>query len=108
MSRWNPFAEIAWPPSAGPSFTPVVDIFEEADAVRVRVDLAGVRPEDVQLDATERLLTIRGKRGLERFSRTFQLPASVQGEAAVAIMSEGILTVRIPRRCSRRSDEFAA
>jgi HSP20 family molecular chaperone IbpA len=32
------------------------------------------------------------------FSRSFYLPANVEGAAAIAIMSGGVLTVRIPRR----------
>lgn len=110
MTLWDPFAEIAWRPGNGPWFTPAVDILEQEDAVLVRVDLGGVHPEDVRIEATERLLTIRGERArpYEMFARSFQLPETVEGEAAVAIMSEGILTVRIPKRCARPSDTFAA
>lgn len=111
MSRWDPFAEIACRPGAGPWFTPAVDILEESDAVLVRMELAGVQPEDVRIEATPRLLTIRGERErpYEQFSRSFELPETVEGAAAVAIMNEGVLTVRIPKRCVRpSSDTFAA
>lgn len=110
MTLWDPFAEITWRPGAGPWFTPPVDILEEDDAVLVRMDLAGVRPEDVRIEATARLLVVRGER--ERpygmFARSFRLPETVEGAAAVAIMNEGVLTVRIPRRSARSSDTFAA
>jgi HSP20 family protein len=113
MTRWDPFAEIAWrreSADGGHWFTPVVDIFEEDEAVLVRVELPGVRPEDVRIDARARLLTIDGEREhpCGSFSRTFQLPDTVDGESAIAIMSDGILSVRIPRRCAPESDTFAA
>ena len=111
---WDPFAEIAWHPNDGPCFTPVVDICEEDDAVLVRVDLADVRPEDVQIDATDRVLSIRGERRRGRarehgaFARAFQLPPTLDGRAAIAIMSDGVLTVRIPRRRAPSRETFAA
>lgn len=42
------------------------------------------------------------------FARTFQLPDTAIGNDAVAIMSDGVLTVRIPKRFARPSDTFAA
>jgi HSP20 family protein len=94
MNRWDPFTEV----------------FDADDAVFVRVDLTGIEPEDVHIDATERLLIVLGSR--ERpcgmFTRSFRLPDTADGQAAVAIMNEGILTVRIPKRCARPSDTFAA
>lgn len=120
---WDPFAEIAWRPrgeeSEGRWFTPAVDIFEDEDAVLVRVELPGVRPEDVQIDTSRRMLTVRGERRLENaenpagyhrlersfgtFLRTFQLPDDVDGADAVAVMSDGVLTVRIPKRMRHAS-----
>lgn len=119
----DPFAEIAWRPvsddGAGRWFTPAVDIFEDDDAVLVRVELPGVRPEDVQIDTKKHLLTIRGERRLENaerpegyhrlersfgaFSRTFELPDDVDGSDAVAVMSDGVLTVRIAKRAMRNA-----
>ena len=71
-----------------------VDIIEGEDALLVRIALGDVPPEDVTIDATDRLLFVRGG----AFSRSFYLPAHVEGSAAIAILSDGILTVRIPRR----------
>lgn len=119
-SRWDPFAEVAFGPVTGRDrergrwFTPAVDIFEDEDAILVRVELPGIRAEDVQVDARDRVLTVRGERRLENesrragyhrlerpygaFARTFQLPPSVDGHSAAAVMADGVLTVRIPKR----------
>jgi HSP20 family protein len=90
MTRWHPFARIT----------------EDEGALLVRVDLGDVRPENVKIDAKERLLTIHGERAWPygAFCRSFPLPETVDGAAAVAIMSDGVLTIRIPPR----SDTFAA
>lgn len=71
-----------------------VDIVEREDALLVRIVLGDVRPEDVTIDATDRLLFVH----VGTFARSFYLPAEVEGAAAIAIMSEGVLTVRMPRR----------
>jgi HSP20 family molecular chaperone IbpA len=97
MTRWGRFAEIGW-------FTPAVDVHEETDALIVRVVLGDVHPENVKIIATDRLLTIRHA----VFSRSFELPESIDGSDAIAIMSDGVLTVRVPRRRTRSSDTFAA
>jgi HSP20 family protein len=119
-SRWEPFAEVGFRPvddgDRRPSFTPAVDIFEDEDAVLVRVELPGVRADDVEVDAGARVLTVRGERRLENeaqrdgyhrlerpygvFSRSFELPASVDGQNAAAVMTDGVLTVRIPKRAA--------
>ena len=87
---------------------PVAEIVEQRDAVIVRLHLAGVRPDDVHIEAQARHLVVGGIGGPEvphaSFVRTFPLPDDVEGEGAIAIMSDGVLTVRIPRRRA----EFAA
>jgi HSP20 family protein len=120
-SRWDPFAEVAWrpggddPAGAGkPWFAPAIDIFEEDEAFLVQVELPGMRPEHVTVDFDEHVMTIRGERGLDHsehkegyhrrersygvFARTFALPEGVDGGQAVAVMAEGVLTIRIPKR----------
>lgn len=107
---WEPFAEIV---SSERGFTPPVDIYEDAEAILVKVELPGVRPEDIVVDAGEHVLVIRGERRPERnggvyrierafgaFARTFMLPGAVDGPAAVAVMADGVLTIRIPKRGS--------
>jgi len=93
-------------------FEPPVDIWEDLDAVFVKVEVPGVRPDDVVVDCDDRLLTIRGVRHVERtsgachrreraygaFCRSFSLPEVVDGPSAVAVIAEGVLTIRIPKR----------
>lgn len=99
---------------SGYALQPAVDIHEAKDAITVRVELPGVRPEDVQLNVENQLLTISGERRLEKendvdgyrrvesvygsFSRSFALPSTVSTEAIDASMEHGVLTLRIPKR----------
>ena len=117
-SHWEPFAEIAWKPAndgdAGRHwFTPAIDIVEDEDAFVIDIELPGMRPGDVTVSFDDHVLTIRGERKLEigegeafhrrersygAFCRAFALPELVDGSEAVAVMAEGVLTLRVPKR----------
>jgi HSP20 family protein len=117
--RREPFAEIGWT-AARPAgrFAPAVDIFEDDDAVLVKVEVPGVRPEEITIDTHHHVLTIHGERRFENaeradayhriersygvFSRSFALPESVDAENAVAVMADGVLTIRLPKRADAR------
>jgi HSP20 family protein len=124
LSRWDPFGEMqrltdqmfrAWGgPGERQGFAPAVDIYEDNDAIRVRAELPGVRPEDVHIDVENNVLTISGERKLEReenregyhriessygsFARSFALPESVDPDKVDAEIEQGILEVRIAKK----------
>ncbi|MDB5213464.1 MAG: Heat shock protein Hsp20 family [Myxococcaceae bacterium] len=118
-SRWEPFAEIAWRPNnCDPAadagwFTPAVDIVEDEESFVLDVELPGMRPEEVSVSFDDHVLTIRGERKIETaegeayhrrershgaFCRAFALPDEVDSAEAVAVMAEGVLTLRVPKR----------
>jgi HSP20 family protein len=122
FTRWDPFAEIQrlqdeiGRRTGGRSadFAPPVDIMEERDAIVLRADLPGVKPEDVRLTVENGVLTIAGERHFQKtsehagarrvesgygtFSRSFTLPTSVVSESIEASSEHGVLTVRVPKR----------
>src|SRR5262249_17219375 len=91
---------------------PAADVYRTPDrGWRVKFDLAGVRPEDVQLEADGPRLTLRGSRrdcarekgcsyyrmeiAYSRFERTLELPCDV-GRARVSTdYRDGMLLVHI-------------
>jgi HSP20 family protein len=91
-----------------------VDVFRDADDLVVRSTVAGVKPEEIDISMHGDLLTIRGKRQLERevdeqqwfyrecywgsFSRSIVLPYEVVTDQAKASLKNGVLEVRIPIR----------
>jgi len=128
LNRWDPFTEIArlhdemvrnlGARDAGEaykaSFTPAVDILDDKDAVLVKAELPGVKPEDVHVSVENDVLTLKGERKFEHkdrkeglmrverawgtFTRSFSLPKTVDGERVEADMADGVLTLRIPKR----------
>jgi HSP20 family protein len=98
----------------GDSFTPAVDIRENDNEVRLELELAGLKPEEVEIMAENGVLTIRGEKRSERkegdesryqvversygrFMRTFQLPQGVDEDQIKADFEHGLLTVHIPK-----------
>jgi len=97
-------------------FQPPTDIYQTADAIVVRVEIAGMSAEQINLSLDESTgrLTIAGARedpaGEEprryvnveidcgEFVRTVQLPRPVDADAAEAGYDRGFLVVRLPMR----------
>lgn len=124
LQRWNPFAELQrmqdeaearWTGDRRQlAFQPLVDIYEEKDAIFVKAELPGVKAEDVQINCENSVLTLSGTRRLDKeenrdgyhriertygsFTRSFSLPSTVDPGAIEASLDEGILTLRLPKR----------
>ncbi len=97
---------------------PPVDIFEEADAIRIMAEVPGVRPEDVKISLEGNVLTIHGtkqqaaeertervhryERTYGVFERTFSLPATVDANNIKAAYEQGVLTVTLPKMAEAR------
>ena len=95
------------------SWTPAVDIHEEAQRFLVRADLPGVKATDIEVTADKGVLTLRGERQIEKqnveghysrvervagkFVRTFTLPDNVQTDAIKAQFKDGVLELTIPK-----------
>jgi HSP20 family protein len=95
------------------TWSPAVDIHEEAKQFVVRADLPGVRPADIEITAEKGVLALRGARNFEqqndeghysrvervrgKFVRTFTLPENVQTDAIKAQFKDGVLELTIPK-----------
>lgn len=95
------------------SFSPAVDIVEEAEDFVLRAELPGVPKENLKVEVKENRLTLSGKKetaSQERkgeyrysessygeFSRSFELPRNVDGGNIKAEYANGVLTLRIPK-----------
>ena len=96
-----------------------VDLSETDDAVVAKAALPGVNPEEVDVSVNDDFLTIKGETKQEMkdereqylhreltygaFSRTVQLPASVDHEKATAEYEGGVLTVTLPKLEGQRA-----
>ena len=92
--------------------TPLMDLIERKHDIVLKADLPGVTKNDVTLEVQDRLLTIRAEcltdieEGIyirrERFYRKYEgsvnIPVQIDEEKATAKLSNGVLTVFLPKR----------
>ncbi len=76
---------------------PLTDVIEEADKVRVIVELPGVEKDDIKLNTTENSLEIRVDTEHHRFSKEVELPCDVNPDSAKASYKNGVLEISLSR-----------
>lgn len=107
--RWPAFrfgrtAEEAW--------TPQADVFEKDNRLITRIDLPGLKKEDVKVEVTDGYLAISGERKREEeekgdqfyrcereygsFYRSVPLPEGVRLDDVKATFADGVLEVSVP------------
>ena len=124
FTRWDPLRDLlALQQQIGqlvgtdaPGWTPPVDFYETSDALVLTVELPGLRREQVDIQAEENRVVIRGERasghvpceqyhrverGHGRFSRAFMLPEPIDVDAVTADLKEGLLTLTMPKAAGR-------
>jgi HSP20 family protein len=88
-----------------------VDLYETPEAYVLKGALPGVKPEDITIDATPGMVTVRGEYKLETevkdesylrqelrtgvFHRAFELPLSIDPTKVEATFKDGILKVTL-------------
>ncbi len=100
----------AYPPS---SEFPAFNIWGTTDEAVVTTEIPGIEPEAIEISVAASTLTVRGSREPEssgggesyhrrerwygKFSKTVELPFSIQADKVEARFSKGILSIRLPR-----------
>ena len=114
LNRWRRELDQNFDTFAGDaSWTPAVDIHEEAKQFVVRADLPGVTAKDIEITAEKGVLALRGSRNFEqktddghysrvervsgKFVRTFTLPENVATDQIKAQFKDGVLELSIPK-----------
>lgn len=91
-----------------------VDVQETDDKVVVKAEMPGIKAEDIEVDVRDTTLYLRGEtkeereesegtwhrreRRIGRVERAVTLPAPVDSASADAVISDGVLTVTLPKR----------
>jgi len=94
------------------AWMPDVDVFEKNNQLVTRIDLPGLKKEDIKVEVSEGQLTISGERKREAeekkedfyrcereygsFFRAVPLPAGVKLEDVKASFADGVLEVAVP------------
>lgn len=91
---------------------PSVDVFENENELLVVADLPGVSQDRMSIHFDKGRLTIEGKRTPPKWSarlaetdaadfrRTFLVPQGIDAEKIAAELSQGVLTVHLPKHAS--------
>lgn len=97
----------------GAGVFPPVNIEDRGETLVVTAEVPGVRTEDLEIEVTQRNLTLRGRRPEElpegvalhrrerptgAFHRSITLPDEVQGERVEAACRDGVLRITLPKR----------
>ena len=93
-------------------WSPALDIYHNNDNVIARVELPGMRKEDIEISLHDGMLTVSGERKAEsaegekaerteryvgKFRRSVSLPTMVDPNKVTANYRDGILTVTLPK-----------
>lgn len=95
------------------TWTPNTDVYETPDHLYVKMEIAGIEREDLEITLNDRLLIVRGYRkdpcrqhrcsfrqmeiDYGYFERRIVIPRSVDGSHARAQFSNGFLRIELPK-----------
>ncbi len=97
---------------AGKFYSPYTDIHEADDAVVVTMEVPGVSKSDIDIQLDKSVLTITAsidskkyeslrpiysEYNVGNFVRSFTLSTRIESEGIAATVSDGVLTVRLPK-----------
>lgn len=96
------------------SFIPPVDIYEDAHQLVLKLEVPGIKQEDLDVKLENQTLTVKGERKFEKdekeenfhrierrygsFTRTFTLPQTVDTAAVKANYENGVLTIALAKK----------
>ncbi|MGZ6124796.1 MAG: Hsp20/alpha crystallin family protein [Myxococcales bacterium] len=100
------------------TWSPLVDVFEDADGITLKAELPEVDAKDVEIQVEGNTLTLKGERKLEHeekrdgyhriertygaFARTFTLPNTVDAEHITAESKDGVLRLFLPKKAETK------
>ena len=104
------------------SFVPPVDVYEDEHKIVLKMEVPGVKHEDLDVQLENNTLTVRGERKLEKeekkenfhrverrygsFSRTFTLPTTVDSENVKAQYNSGVLKLELNKRAEAKPKQI--
>jgi HSP20 family protein len=107
--------------SAG-NFVPAADVYEDVQKVALKLEIPGIRADDLDIRVEGRTLTVRGERKFESeekeenfhrierrygsFTRSFTLPATVDTESIDAQSADGVLTISLAKKAEAKPKQI--
>lgn len=123
IDRLNRMFTDLWGEGLGRGWMPPVDIYEnDGHELVLKAELPDMKREDIHVTFENSVLTLKGERRLgdevkrdnfqrmERhygsFTRSFTLPATVDGSRITAAYKDGVLTIHLPQREEARPKQI--
>lgn len=116
------FNDFAGPDSSSASFVPAVDVYEDADKLVLKLEIPGVKTEDLDIRLENQTLLIKGERKFESdekaenfhrierrfgsFVRSFTLPQTVNTEGVTATSDAGVLTISLAKKAEAQPKQI--
>jgi len=99
--------------SLSTAFVPPAEMQETADAIQLRLEVPGLAPDDLDVQATQDTITVSGERRSQsrqegngsvrsefrygKFQRTIALPVPIQPQQVQADYRNGVLNLTLPK-----------
>jgi HSP20 family protein len=109
----SPLSELARTSQLLSGWTPALDLHEDKDNFVVKVELPGMKKEDIEISLHDGSLSVSGERKSEekfadaevyrserfvgRFKRKIAMPGAVANDQVKAQYKDGVLTVTLPK-----------
>ncbi|HEY6339244.1 MAG TPA: Hsp20/alpha crystallin family protein [Candidatus Sulfotelmatobacter sp.] len=104
------------------SFSPAVDVYEDEHQVTLKIEVPGIDEKDIDVRVENNTLTVHGERKIEKeekeenyrrverhygsFTRTFNLPTTVDSEKVSANYDKGVLKITLPKKAEAKPKQI--
>ena len=104
------------------SFAPAVDVYEDEHKVTLKIEVPGIDEKDIDVRVENNTLTVHGERKIEKeekeenyrrverqygsFTRTFNLPSTVDHENVQADYDKGVLKVKLAKKAEAKPKQI--
>jgi HSP20 family protein len=109
-------------PVSASSFVPPVDIYEDEHKIVLKLEVPGMKEEDLDIQLENTTLTVRGERKFEKeekeenfhrierrygsFYRAFTIPNTVNPDSVKADYDAGVLSIQLDKRAEARPKQI--
>ena len=104
------------------NFAPAVDVYEDEHNVTLKIEVPGIDEKDIDVRIENNTLTVHGERKIEKeekeenyrrverqygsFTRTFNLPPTVDAEKVQADYDKGVLKITLPKKAEAKPKQI--
>ena len=100
------------------NFVPAVDVYEDAQKLVLKLEVPGIKQDDLDIHVENQTLTVKGERKFEaeekeenfhrierrygNFARSFSLPQTIDTEGVTATYDAGVLSISLAKKAEAK------